>query len=42
MREQVIRRLRERRLPPINLILWGLAAWLGLGLVANAAFQLIG
>jgi hypothetical protein len=42
MRDNLVRRLRERRLPPIGLILWSLAAWLVLGVVAQVGFRLIG
>ncbi|WP_246263363.1 hypothetical protein [Caulobacter soli] len=42
MRENLVRRLRERRLPPIGLILWGLAAWGVLALIAQIGFRLIG
>jgi hypothetical protein len=42
MRENLVRRLRERRPPPIGLILWGLAVWAFLGVVAQVGFRLIG
>ena len=40
--EQLVRRLRERRPPPISLVLWGLAGWAVLGIVAQVGFRLIG
>ncbi len=42
MRENLVRRLRQRRLPPISLILWGLASWAVLAVVAQVGFRLIG
>lgn len=42
MRERLVHRLRERRLPPPGLIILGLATWLGLGLLAKAAFHAVG
>ena len=32
----------RRRLPRLSVVLMGLAAWLALGLLSQAAFQLIG
>lgn len=42
MRDNLVRRLRERRPPPIGLILWGLAAWAALAGLVQLGFWLIG
>ena len=42
MRENLVRRLRERRPPPVGLILVGLAAWAALAVIAHVGFWLIG
>ena len=42
MRKRIIHGLRERRMPPAGLIILGLAMWLALGLLGQAAFQLVG
>lgn len=34
MRENLVRRLRERQPPPVRLILLGLLTWLALGVLA--------
>jgi hypothetical protein len=41
MRELILRRLRERRLPPIALILPGLASWLLVAFIVRVIWHLI-
>jgi hypothetical protein len=41
MRHNLVRRLREHRLPPMSLIVWSLASWLALSIMMRISFSLL-